>query len=472
MKKTCAILLLFPFLSLGQKPIESVIRFFDALSAGDRAAMQMEITPQFKLIENGEIWNLDTLVNRVAKSRTADYLRMNQFNLIESQIDQNSAFVFYKNKAMIQAAGRNREVNWLETAHLIKVGTTWKIANMHSSVDASQKTGWELSGFKKLNAVNPIMKPDLKARFYCPIQKKSVAWENKNVLNPTAFVKNGKVHLVYRAQDSLGTSRIGMAVSTDGVHFVKNPEPILFPQNDAFLKYERMGGIEDPRIIETEEGEYLLTYTSYDGKTARLCSAISSDLINWKKLGPMLKSPKYVNIWSKSGAIVGKEINSRIVAQKIDGFYWMYFGDTDLFMAKSTDLRSWEVCENAENKQRISVLQPRTGYFDSRLVEPGPYALLRPEGILLIYNASNAQNFNEPKFPKFTYAAGQALFDANKPYKLINRTNQAFIWPDKDYERVGEVNEVCFVEGLVRFQGKWFLYYGTADSKIAVATTN
>ncbi len=180
-------------------------------------------------------------------------------------------------------------------------------------------------------------------------------------------------------------------------------------------------------------------------------------------------SPKYINLWSKSGAIVGKEINSRIIAEKIDGYYWMYFGDTDLFIAKSMDLRTWEVCENAENQNRISVLHPRMGYFDSRLVEPGPYALLRNEGILLIYNSSNAANFNEPNFPKFTYAAGQALFDKSKPYKLIDRTNQAFIWPDKDYERVGEVNEVCFVEGLVHFQGNWFLYYGTADSKIAVA---
>jgi len=472
MKKTFALFLLFPFLSLAQKPIDPVIRFFDALAKSDRAGMQKEITPQFTLIENGEIWNLDTLVNRISKSRPADYLRINELTEINSQIDQKTAFVFYKNKALIQAAGRNRSIQWLETAQLVKSGNDWKIANMHSSVDASQKSTWELSGFKKQDDVNPIMKPDINARFACPIQKKSVGWENKNVLNPTALVRNGKIHLLYRAQDSLGTSRIGMAISSDGINFVKNPTPILFPTNDAFQKYEWPGGIEDPRVIETEDGKYLMTYTSYDGKTARLCSAISSDLATWEKLGPMLNSPKYLNLWSKSGAIVGKEINSRIIAQKIDGFYWMYFGDTDLFMAKSSDLRNWEVCENAESQQKISVLQPRMGYFDSRLVEPGPYALLKPEGILLIYNASNAANFNDAKFPKFTYAAGQALFDAQKPYKLINRTNQAFIWPDKDYERVGEVNEVCFVEGLVHFKGKWFLYYGTADSKIAVATTN
>ena len=68
-----------------------------------------------------------------------------------------------------------------------------------------------------------------------------------------------------------------------------------------------------------------------------------------------------------------------------------------------------------------------------------------------------------------TYAAGQALYDGEHPYRLIDRTEGYFIYPDKEYERVGEVNEVCFVEGLVFFQNKWFLYYGTADSKIAVA---
>lgn len=158
-----------------------------------------------------------------------------------------------------------------------------------------------------------------------------------------------------------------------------------------------------------------------------------------------------------------------MIATKIDGKYWMYFGDTKLFMATSEDLIHWEVAENAENQKMIEVLHPRMGYFDSRLVEPGPFALLRDEGILLIYNASNAANFNDSNLPKFTYAAGQALYDKTKPYQLINRTDDYFIHPEKDYEKVGEVNDVCFVEGLVYFNNKWFLYYGTADSKIAVA---
>lgn len=332
-------------------------------------------------------------------------------------------------------------------------------------------TSWQINEFKKQDAVNPILSPDLKQQFFCPIQGKTVGWENKNVLNPTALLKDGKVHLLYRAQDSLGTSRIGLAISEDGIHFKKMPKPILFPEQDAFKKYEWPGGIEDPRIVQTEDGNYLITYTSYDGKTARLCFATSTDLLHWKKMGPMLKDPKYIDLWSKSGAIVVKQVGSKMIATKINGYYWMYFGDTDLFMAQSKDLIQWNVLEDAENKQRISVLQPRKGYFDSRLVEPGPYALMQKSGILLIYNSSNAANFNDTKLSKFTYSAAQALFHLERPYQLIQRSNKPFIWPNKVYEQIGEVNEVCFVEGLVPFKSRWFLYYGTADSKIAVATS-
>ncbi len=328
---------------------------------------------------------------------------------------------------------------------------------------------WTLEGFIKVDSANPIMKPDIEQVFNCPVAGSVVQWEGKNVLNPTALIKNGKIHLIYRAQDSMGTSRLGMAVSEDGIHFKKNPTPILFPEKDSLLKYEWKGGIEDPRIVGTEDGKYILTYTAYDGKTARLCFAFSNDLLQWQKMGPVLKDEKYINTWSKSGAVVAKEIDGNMIATKINGKYWMYFGDTDLFLAYSEDLIHWNVAENAESKKMISVMHPRMGYHDSRLVEPGPYALLRKEGILLIYNGSNAANFNDTSLPKFTYSAGQVLFSATAPHQLIDRTNTYFIKPDKEYEKVGEVNEVCFVEGLVHFKNKWFLYYGTADSKIAVA---
>lgn len=356
-----------------------------------------------------------------------------------------------------------------------------------SQISAHQQDNWALLNFKKVDSINPILKPSGDLTFNCPLNQSEVKWEERNVLNPSAVVKNDSVYLFYRAQDSMGTSRIGMAMSGDGLHFTKRASPVFYPENDHMKKYEwnykksnatentedcyfcYFDGVEDPRIVESEDGLYMMTYTAYDGKTARLSLASSKDLINWTKHGLVLNEDKYKDTWSKSGAIVSRLVGNKIVATKIKGNYWMYFGDTDIFMAKSDDLIHWQVAENKESKKMIPVLHPRMGYFDSRLVEPGPYALLKEEGILLMYNGSNAANFNDPELPEFTYAAGQALFDKNNPYKLIDRTESYFIYPDKDYEKVGEVNEVCFVEGLVYFRDKWFLYYGTADSKIAVA---
>ena len=148
----------------------------------------------------------------------------------------------------------------------------------------------------------------------------------------------------------------------------------------------------------------------------------------------------------------------------------MYFGDTDLYLATSDDLIHWQALE--ENHKIESILQPRKGYFDSRLVESGPYALLTEKGIVLIYNGMNLDSGGDSKIAKGAYCAGQALFDASDPSKLIDRLEKNFMRPDKPYEITGQINQVCFVEGLVPFKGKWFLYFGTADSKIAVATSN
>ncbi len=331
------------------------------------------------------------------------------------------------------------------------------------------KEDWAMLDFVKVDSINPILVPQSSQMFNSPISNKTVQWEQRNVLNPSAVVREGKVYLIYRAQDNEMTSRLGLAISDDGLHFKKQGNPILYPDNDNMKDYEWKGGVEDPRIVEREDGTYVMTYTAYDGKVARLCLASSKDLKTWTKHGLVLTDNKYKDLWSKSGAIVCQREGDKIIAVKIKNKYWMYFGDTDLYLATSDDLIHWEVALNEETQKMISVLHPRMGYFDSRLVEPGPFALLQKQGIILIYNGSNASNFNNPNIPKFTYAAGQALFDKENPYKMIDRMDTYFIHPDKPYEKTGEVNEVCFVEGLVFFKNKWFLYYGTADSKIAVA---
>lgn len=289
------------------------------------------------------------------------------------------------------------------------------------------------------------------------MRKKPVLWEEKDVFNPAAVVKDGNVYLLYRAEDKIGslagTSRIGIAWSEDGIHFENRlTTPVLYPAIDKFNKYEWEGGCEDPRIVEMPSGGYVMTYTSYDG-TARLSVATSEDLFTWTKHGPAFGKAfggSYINAWTKSGSIVVEpQSDGRLVAVKINGTYWMYWGENDLHIATSNDLINWVplMTEHPDAvyrgrpdhmdlptgaKKPMSVLTPRKGMFDSELVEPGPPAILRPDGILFIYNSKNkvchhgrgspcAPEESDLSLAPGTYSAGQVLFSRDDPTVVIKR---------------------------------------------------
>lgn len=350
--------------------------------------------------------------------------------------------------------------------------------------------GWALLGFIKSDSINPVLTPGT-GTFPDPIRHQNVAWEAKDVFNPAAVVRNGKIWLLYRAQDKVGhpagTSRIGLAESTDGYHFTRFPEPVLYPDNDPQKKYEWEGGCEDPRVVEDEKGVYYMTYTAFDGHTARLLVATSTDLLHWKKHGPAFAKAyggKYIDKWSKSGSIISRYTGGRVIATRIRGKYWMYWGDQFIWVAVSDNLLDWTPLEKApgeadpvplrgEGKEMpaLKIALPTRGrMFDSDLVESGPPAMLTDKGILLLYNSRNIPAIGDPALPEGTYTASQALFDKDDPTHLLHRLDRYFLHPDRPYELTGQVNAVCFIEGLAQWHHKWYLYYGTADSKIAVAT--
>jgi len=153
----------------------------------------------------------------------------------------------------------------------------------------------------------------------------------------------------------------------------------------------------------------------------------------------------------------------------VNGKYWMYYNVPNVLIATSDNLIDWTPLEVSDDRP-LAVLSPRPGYFDSWLVEPGPPAILTERGIVLLYNAGNSDKFGEASLPARVYTAGQALFDARNPIKLLDRTERPFLRPTEDYERTGQYPEgTTFVEGLVPFKGDWYLYYGSADSRVGVA---
>jgi beta-1,2-mannosidase len=337
---------------------------------------------------------------------------------------------------------------------------------------------WQLGPFVK-PAANPVMQADSTYLFNCPVTKQRVQWQKADVFNPAAIVRNNKVYILFRAEDLPGvgigmrTSRIGLAVSDDGIHFKKNPEPVLYPDSSEFIKYDYPGGCEDPRIVETEKGRYVVMYTSWNRDVARLSVATSNDLVNWKKQGPVFLKAyngKFANIWSKSGSVVTKQKNGKFIAAKINGKYWMYWGEGPVYLATATDLINWMPVTD-KNNELVPMLTKRKNMFDSHVVEPGPPAILTNKGIVLLYNGKNADNEDaDPALPKGIYCGGQALFDAKHPEKLLDRCKTYFIKPDLPHEVKGQYTSgTTFIEGLVYFKGQYFLYYGTADSMVGVA---
>ena len=333
----------------------------------------------------------------------------------------------------------------------------------------AQVPSWGLGPFIRPEGVNPVITPNTNAIFDCPASGKPVRWEALHTFNPAAVVKDGKVFVLYRAEDATGsaaigshTSRLGLAVSEDGLHFKCLSHPVLFPANDGQKDREWSGGCEDPRLVESADGTFVVTYTQWNHQVTRLAAATSKDLIHWTKYGQVFSN--YAGFY-KSGAIVCKISDGRLKAAKINGKYWMYWGEGTVSCATSDDLIHWD--------KGKAVLKPRPGKFDSALVEAGPPAVLTDKGIVVLYNGKNDSASGDPALPAGVYSDGQALFDSKDPTHLLARTDKPFYKPEAPYERTGQYAAgTTFVEGLVLFHGKWLLYYGCADSFVAVAVWN
>jgi beta-1,2-mannosidase len=328
-------------------------------------------------------------------------------------------------------------------------------------------------------AENPILKADSNFIFKNPIDKKIVAWQKAEVFNPAVIIYKGKISILFRAEDnpkaSLGgrISRIGLATSVDGFHFKKAKKPVLFPDKDKFQEFDLLGGCEDPRIVQASNGQFVMMYTSWDQKTARLSVAVSKNLKTWQKTGPAFAkayNSKYLNLWSKSGSIVTQYIDNKPVAAKLNGKYWMYWGEAFINLAWSENLTDWYPLED-ENGNLKQLVKTRPGYFDSSLTECGPPAVVTEKGIALLYNGRNAENETaDPNLPRATYTVGEVVFDINNIEKVIERSEKPFLWPSLPHEITGQYKAgTTFAEGLVYFKNKWWLYYGTADSYVGLA---
>lgn len=330
---------------------------------------------------------------------------------------------------------------------------------------------------------NPILKPN-----------QNNWWEAKKLYNPGAIFHESQYHLFYRAvgQGDDWKSSIGHAISSDGETFERFSEPLLVGESETEHR-----GLEDPRITKIGDLFYM-AYAAYDGITPRLCVATSKDLRNWKKSGPVFSDWNFdqaggtrikfdeqgkpftkprLTEWSKSGGIF---------PEKINGVFWMLFGEFNVWFATSDDGQKW-------TGDQEPFLRPRSGdFFDNTFVEMGPPPIKTEKGWLVLYHGIDHE---------FYYRIGFLLLDINDPRKILYRSEEPIFEPVKEYEMSGMVDflpgGISVMEKMNEVELKAFLaknvstgrmpkvtfccgatvvgndlriYYGAGDSVICTAT--
>ena len=291
---------------------------------------------------------------------------------------------------------------------------------------------------------NPILKPI-----------KTHSWE-KYVYNCAAIILDDKVHIVYRALGRDKISRFGYASSKDGFRVDERLEkPIFVPKLESekpMVKFNN-SGVEDPRLTRIGSRIYMV-YAGFNGRTAQssMASIKVEDFLRkkWK--------------WKRHGVIFPDvdNKNASLFPEKINGRYVLYTRFMpDICVSYSRDLKNW-------SNPKI-VMKPGKGKWDEyKIGIAGPPLRLKNSWLLIYHGIGQKQAGVSGR----VYKLGYVLIGLKSPGKILYRCKKPIFEPVKDYEKIGQVNNVVFSCGSIILEKKLFVYYGGADSVIGVATAD
>ena len=285
---------------------------------------------------------------------------------------------------------------------------------------------------------NPILLPD-----------PTSDWETYNVFNPSVIHHSGLFHMHYRAQGMDWLSRIGYAVSADGIHWNRMRRPVMEPRDVADAR-----GIEDPRVTEIE-GRFYMCYTAYsrevpgDVKVTHMGGgvtpmiAVSDNLITWERLGSIVRGED-----NKDHVLFPRRINGRYIA--------LHRRPPQVWLAESDDLIYWH-----EDHMR-PIFGPRPGNgWDEKRVGGNGVPIETEHGWLMLYHAYNDDHI---------YRLGVCLLDLENPTQVISRPKGFIFEPQELWELRGDVPNVVFSCANPVVDGTVYVYYGGADHVIGLAT--
>ncbi|MEN6356332.1 MAG: glycosidase [Armatimonadota bacterium] len=271
-------------------------------------------------------------------------------------------------------------------------------------------------------------------------------WESVHVSNAGAALKDGKVHIFYRAEGadfraSTGftwpVSRIGHAVSSDGVTIDERcPTPVIDLDGEQMPETD---GVEDVRVSEID-GTYYAVYCTTTVYPETLALATSPDLIHFEKHGTLM--PDY------------SQRTGGLLPAKVDGEFVLYHRVLPhLWASKSKDLKNW-------HDSKV-VMHTRPGHWTEIKMGIGAPPIKTDQAWVMFMHGRDRHG---------VYRLGIMWLDLEDPTKVLKFQEEPILEPETDYEKNGFVPNVVYTCGAVVLGEDVFVYYGCADNCLAVAT--
>lgn len=273
-----------------------------------------------------------------------------------------------------------------------------------------------------------------------------------SVFNAGATIFEDKVLLLVRVEDMRGFSHLCKAVSSDGyTNWKIDKEPCLSPKTDDFP--EEKYGIEDPRIVKLEmDNHYAVVYTSFSESGPSVSLATTEDFKTFKRYGVIMLPD------DKDAAIFPRKFNDKWILLHRPSPR-SYLTGAHIWMSYSPNLKHW-------GESSILIPARKGSWWDAHKIGLGPQPVETPEGWLIIYHGAR------PTAAGTLYRLGLALLDLDDPSKIIKRCDEWVFGPNEVYERMGDVPDVTFPCGVVLKGDELIMYYGAADSTMAIATAS
>jgi beta-1,2-mannobiose phosphorylase / 1,2-beta-oligomannan phosphorylase len=324
--------------------------------------------------------------------------------------------------------------------------------------------------------------------------------EAMGVLNPASGrTPDGRLHLLPRLVAAGNVSRVGLAevVLADGVPVGVRRRGVVLSPDEGFERGAQNAGVEDPRTTWVPSlGHHLMTYAAYGPLGPRLALAVSEDLENWKRLGPvqftyqpdlgtdlcMFPNKDAVFFPEPVPGPDGKPAYAMLHRPMWD-LGWIRQGETLQLPSGITDERlgiwiSYVSAGLVEADIRMLV-RPRDHRlvalpehpFEQLKIGAGPPPVRVDQGWLLIHHGVTGEvpDAWDPTSQRVEYAAGAMILDAGDPSRVLARTDQPILAPETLDERDGTVPNVVFPTAIEQVDGVHYVFYGMADTRIGVA---